>query len=57
LARGRSRPNILFFTGQVCVSGGAVGVLHLLTVLRSKNGRPRHIPLSAVAVAILRRQA
>jgi len=29
----------------------------MLTVLRSKNGRPRHIPLSAVAVAILRRQA
>src|SRR5271167_4931717 len=29
----------------------------MLTVLRSKNGRARHIPLSAVAVAILRRQA
>jgi integrase len=29
----------------------------MLTVLRSKNGRPRHIPLSSVAVAILRRQA
>jgi integrase len=28
-----------------------------LTVPRSKNGRPRHIPLSAVAAGILRRQA
>src|ERR1039458_1416224 len=29
----------------------------MLSVLRSKNGRPRHIPLSAVAAGILRRQA
>ncbi len=28
-----------------------------LSVLRSKNGRPRHIPLSPVAAGILRRQA
>jgi integrase len=28
----------------------------MLTVLRSKSGRPRHIPLSPVAVGILRRQ-
>jgi integrase len=28
-----------------------------LSVVRSKNGRPKHIPLSPVAVAILRRQA
>jgi integrase len=29
----------------------------MLSVLRAKNGRPRQIPLSPVAVAILRRQA
>jgi integrase len=29
----------------------------MLTVLRSKNGRPRYIPLSPIAVAILERQA
>jgi integrase len=29
----------------------------MLTVPRSKNGRPRYIPLSPVAVAILERQA
>jgi integrase len=29
----------------------------MLSVLRSKNGRPRQIPLSPVAVGILRRQA
>ena len=29
----------------------------MLTVPRSKNGRPRHIPLSAFAVCILERQA
>jgi integrase len=29
----------------------------MLSVVRSKNDRPRHIPLSPVAVAILRRQA